>query len=188
MRYTRAIEVPDLQTGNRDAYRRTVEMMRSVVNGVKNGDTFLIYPSGRLQRENVEFLGGARIASEIIKRCPDVRIVLVRVDGLWGSMFSCAETGELPHLGRTFLKAIGWLFLGGIFFIPRRKVDVFVEEFERNALPGFDRNAINRFLESWYNVDGPKPPEFVRYNWIVGRKRKFKSRSNQDEPSLNHHA
>lgn len=189
MSYTRAIEVPDLQTASKSAYRDTVAMIRQVVKGVHGGDTFLIYPSGRLQRGDVEVVGGARIASEIIKRCPNVRIVLVRVEGLWGSMFSCAKTGELPRLGRACLKSFAWLCLGGIFFVPRRKVDVFVEEFDRASLPGFDRETINRFLEEWYNISGPRKPEFVRYNWIVGRSRrnaKVNANQSQESPLSNH--
>ena len=171
MKFTQAVEVPDMQRGRSESIRKTVRMMGDVVDGVNRGESYLIYPSGRLQRGTDEFVGGARIVSEIMRRCPEVNVVLVRTTGLWGSMFSCARTGDLPNLGRSFLKAIGWLFAGGMFFMPKRDVSLHVEILDRNQLPELDRKSLNRFLEDWYNVDGEQHPVFVRYNRVIGPKR-----------------
>ena len=170
MRVVRAVEVPDLQKPNRVLYRQTVQIIRDVAKGIDDGESYLIYPSGRLQRGTMEELGRARAASEIISRCPHVNIVLVRIEGLWGSMFSCAKTGELPNLGRTTMKALGWIAVGGVFFVPRRKVNVSVQLVDRYEIPSHERGELNRFLEDWFNINGPQKPTFVRYNWVIGKK------------------
>ena len=168
---TRAVEVPDMQRGRGESIRKTVRMMTQVIHGVQNGESYLIYPSGRLQRGTEEFVGGARIVSEVLRRCPDVNVVLVRTTGLWGSMFSCAGTGDLPNLGRAFLKSSWWLFAGGMFFVPKRQVSLHVEVLDRNQLAALDRKTVNRFLEEWYNAEGQQLPVFVRYNKLIGPKR-----------------
>lgn len=171
MRITRSVEVPDMQRGKGESIRNTVRMMNAVIDDVKSGDSFLIYPSGRLQRGSEEFIGGARIVSEIIKRCPRVNVVLVRTTGLWGSMFSCARTGDLPNLGRAFVKSIGWLLAGGLLFVPKREVSLHVEVLDLAGIPGLDRRTLNNFLEDWYNVSGGHTPVFVRYNRVLGPRR-----------------
>ncbi|MFC1758704.1 lysophospholipid acyltransferase family protein [Planctomycetota bacterium] len=191
MRATRAVEVPDMQRGRGASIRKTVRMMTDVIAGVQNGESYLIYPSGRLQRGNDEFVGGARIVSEVMRRCPDVNVVLVRTTGLWGSMFSCAGTGDLPDLGRAFLKSVWWLFAGGMFFVPKREVSVHVEVLDRRQLTGLDRKTLNRFLEDWYNATGEQSPVFVRYNKVMGPKRgQFAPTASQPTvatPSLDNH-
>ncbi|MCA9213964.1 MAG: 1-acyl-sn-glycerol-3-phosphate acyltransferase [Planctomycetales bacterium] len=193
MRLTDAVEVPDMQRGRGESIRKTVRMINEVIDGVQRGESYLIYPSGRLQRGTDEFVGGARIVSEIMLRCPEVNVVLVRTTGLWGSMFSCAHTGDLPNLGRAFLKAAGWLFAGGMFFVPKRNVSLHIEILDRNQLASLDRKTVNRFLEEWYNVDGAQLPVFVRYNKVLGPRRgKFAPAVSQpsaaaSDSSLNHH-
>ena len=61
-----AFEVPDLTAQSRDAQAKTREMIDAVVARVQAGDSFLIYPSGRLQRGNAEVVGSARAVHEIL--------------------------------------------------------------------------------------------------------------------------
>ncbi len=159
-----AFEVPDLSAQSRDAQTKTLEMIDSVVARLERGDCFLIYPSGRLQRGNREVIGAARATQEILARCPNANVVLVRTRGVWGSMFSCAETGGLPNLARRARSAIGWLLASLIFFLPRRRVSMHVEVISRAQLPTASRDNLNAFLENWYNADGDQEPIFVRYH------------------------
>ena len=99
MRLVNALEVPDLVEHSRDAQQRTFTMINTVVAGLQRGESFLIYPSGRVQQGNVEDLGASRAAAEILQRCPQVKVVLVRTRGLWGSMFGYAATGHRPGVG-----------------------------------------------------------------------------------------
>ncbi|MEI8368420.1 MAG: AMP-binding protein [Planctomycetia bacterium] len=163
-----AFEVPDLSAQSRDAQAKTLGMIEAVVARIGRGDSFLIYPSGRLQRGNAEVVGSARAVHELLSRCPDLNVVLVRTRGLWGSSFGCAATGAPPSLVPTILGNLGWALAALLVFLPRRKVTIHVEVLPRRMLPKKSREETNAFLEGWYNVDGPQPPVFVRYSHLFG--------------------
>ncbi len=94
--------------------------------------------------------------------------MLVRTRGVWGSLFSYAQTAAPPALGRCALRAVGWLLAGVLLALPRRKVVMTVEVLDRRTLPELSREKLNRFLEDWYNRGGPEPPTFVPYNYLFG--------------------
>ncbi|MGN6544256.1 MAG: AMP-binding protein [Aureliella sp.] len=168
MSVARAFEVPDLSAASRDAQSRTREMIDSVVAEMDKGDCFLIYPSGRLQRGDVEVIGAARAAYDIVGRVPELNIVLVRTRGVWGSMFSCAREGTVPNLAQVARSAFGWLMASLVFFMPRRPVTVKVEVVSRGQLPLESREAFNAYLKNWYNIDGGQKPLFVPYHFLFG--------------------
>ena len=168
MKLVRAFEVPDLSAQSRDAAARTRDLIDAVVARLQAGECFLIYPSGRLQRGDREVVGSARVVHELLTRCPEVNVVLVRTRGVWGSMFSCARRGTLPDLGRAAVAAVGWCLASLVFFLPRRPVHLHAEVVPRDRLPLGSREEFNAFLESWYDADGGQKPLFVRYNALFG--------------------
>ena len=163
-----AFEVPDLSAHSREAATKTKDLVDAVADRLRQGDSFLIYPSGRLQRGNREVVGAARAVHELLTRCPDVNVVLIRTRGVWGSMFSCASDGKIPNLVAAAGRSAGWLLASLVFFLPRRAVHLHVEVVPRDRLPLESREAFNTFLERWYNADGDQPPTFVRYNHFFG--------------------
>ena len=168
MRLINALEVPDLREQSRGARQRTLNMIDSVVEGLQKGESFLIYPSGRMQRQGYEVVGAARSVSEILQRCPHAKVVLVRIRGLWGSMLGCAQTGRHPDPWKCVRRAVGWIAASLFFFAPRREVTMTVEVMDHSELPGVDRETLNRFLESWYNREGPETPVYVPYHRLFG--------------------
>jgi hypothetical protein len=168
MKLVRAFEVPDLSAQSRDAAARTRDLIDAVAARLQAGESFLIYPSGRLQRGDREIVGSARVVHELLTRCPEVNVVLIRTRGLWGSIFSCARRGTLPDLGRKAVAAIGWGLASLVFFLPRRPVHLHAEVIPRDRLPLGSREEFNAFLESWYDADGGQKPLFVRYHALFG--------------------
>lgn len=163
-----ALEVPDLKQHSKDSHSETLQMIDSVVGGLEQGDAFLLYPSGRLQRGEHEIIGGNRSAYEIVTRSKDCNIVLVRTRGVWGSEFSCAGNGQLPGLGGTLLRGLFWGLASLFLFAPRRRITMTVEVANREDLPLDDRFSFNRYLERWYAQDGGEQPQFVRFNAFIG--------------------
>ena len=168
MRLVNALEVPDLSEHSREAREQTLSVIDSIVSGVQRGESYLIYPSGRVQRQEQERIGGARAAAEAIQRCPQATIVLVRTQGIWGSMFSYAYTGRRPHLGWAALRALGWVLANLVVFIPRRDVTITLQVLDRSKLPGLSREELNPFLDRWYFPDGFQKPTFVPYHFCFG--------------------
>ncbi|HAO73000.1 MAG TPA: hypothetical protein DCR06_10390, partial [Planctomycetaceae bacterium] len=168
MKLVRAFEVPDLSAQSQSAVVQAQQLIDTVVEGIDQGNSFIIYPSGRLQRTNREKIGSNRLVHEVVSRCPSVTVVLVRTRGLWGSLWGCARTGQPPDLTYNVFEALGWLLAGLFFFLPRRNVHLHVEAISREDLPTDSREAFNRKLEEWFNADAPELPIFVRYNYLFG--------------------
>jgi acyl-[acyl-carrier-protein]-phospholipid O-acyltransferase/long-chain-fatty-acid--[acyl-carrier-protein] ligase len=130
------------------------------------GENVLIYPSGHIMQGRYENLAAASAVETILRRAPDIRVVLVRTRGLWGSSFSRAG-GAAPQLGRVMRKAARVLLANGLFFSPRREVTV--ELREPADLPRHSsRSELNRFMERFYN-EGAPPNTYVPYTiWEKG--------------------
>ena len=143
------ITIPDA-TVYGDAGRQAVEEgVARCIETLKAGANVLLYPAGRIQRQRYEDLAGTSAVETILAGLPEVRVVLLRTRGLWGSAFGRAA-GAAPALGRVFKKALLSLLANGVFFSPRRPVSVEVVEpsdFPRHA----DRATLNRYLERFYN-------------------------------------
>lgn len=121
------------------------------IEGLKHGENLLLWPGGRAYRSYLEDLGGNSAVQSILQRCPDVRVVLIRIRGLWGSSFSWAS-GREPNVAKALRKGFFSLLASGVFFAPRRSVTI--EFYEPLDLPrSADRNKLNRFLETYYNTD-----------------------------------
>lgn len=171
MRLIDAFEVPDLEEHSRKSHERTVALIDAVAERLRQGDCFLMYPSGRLQRGQGEVLGAARAAADLLARCPEANVVLVRTRGVWGSMFSAARTGKTPHLSRCVLVAAGWVMANLGVFLPRRRVHITIDVLDRATLPEMKRETLNPLLEAWYNEGGVEEPTFVPYHYLFGSRR-----------------
>lgn len=149
----RAIPIPNFESAvNEYKVKQAEKSMQEIAAGLKNGDNFIVYPTGRLKSTAKELLGGASGTHELLKECPEANVVLIRTTGLWGSSFSRALIGRSPKLGATMLHGIGAVFKNLIFFAPRRKVLIEIEP-NPEGLPreNMTRVELNRYLENWYN-------------------------------------
>lgn len=136
-------------------------MMRDVVRGLREGEALVLYPAGRIYRHKLEDLGGNSAVEFLIRAVPNVRIVLIRTRGLWGSSFGRAS-GRPPSVVEALRRGAMGLLKSGIVFAPRRKIQIEIREpddFPR----GEGRHAINRYLESFYN-QGALPNTYVPYS------------------------
>ena len=142
----RAFEVPDLTKASQQSRQQAMAMIDGVAAALNRGDSLLLYPSGRITRTGIETIGSARVTAELLQRCPQANVVLVRNTGLWGSMFGCAWTGSLPNLSKVTLSAVGLTLANLVFFLPRRRVELEIEVLDRSQLPGTTREEVNPFL------------------------------------------
>ncbi len=143
--------IPSITKYGPAAKKEVEKILDETIEGVITGDNLLLWPAGRVYRSYLESLGANSAVEKIVEKCPDVRIVLVRTRGLWGSGFSWA-VGEEPKVLKVLGKGFLALLASGIFFAPRRKVTI--EFYQPKDLPrDSDRNTFNRFLENYYNED-----------------------------------
>lgn len=159
----RAIRIPDLNTSGKQVKEQVFAGIEEIIAALKQGDNVLLYPSGRISRGQLEQIGGNSGAATVLHAVPEARIVLVRLRGLWGSRFSRARgiPSLLGDMGELLLAVLA----NGIFFMPRRRVELeFVEPDDfpaRNA----GKQAINRYLEDFYNCQPDRNTEVPLFWW-----------------------
>ncbi|MDB5308910.1 MAG: hypothetical protein JWO38_3112 [Gemmataceae bacterium] len=168
----RGIRVPDTDRASAEVRLRAEAAVGAVVDALKAGENVIIWPSGRLERDGVERLGGARTVADVLAAVPDVTVVLARTRGLWGSMTSYAATTE-PRLrvGRVIVRAFLIWLANLLVFAPRRRATVTLQPFTRDQRPEPTRDKVNRWLEEWYNADtggGPEKPTYVPHHFLFG--------------------
>ena len=168
MKLLNAAEVPPLDQFDAAAKEKAAKAIQDVIDGLKRGESFILWPSGRLERDGQEYLGSATALTEILKAVPELNIVVVRTRGLVGSSSSYAYHGRLPNMGSAMLSAIGWLLASLLFFMPRRKVTQTYEVVHRSQLPPLEVDKVNRWFEAWYNAEGKEEPTFVPYHAFLG--------------------
>ena len=155
----RTIVIPDLAAGGRKNRLKVEAGLQAVIDGLNQGDNVLLYPSGRLMRGPMEDLGANSAVWQIVSQVQDVRVVLLRTTGLWGSSFS--RVNGAPSLLGNLRKHLLRMCANGIFFMPRRPVEIEVHEavdFPRSS----DKMEMNRFMETFYNCT-PQPRLQVPY-------------------------
>jgi long-chain-fatty-acid--[acyl-carrier-protein] ligase len=169
MKLVNAVRVPGLMQASVKSRLRTQQAVEAIIAGLRKGESHILWPSGHIQSDGKERLGGARAISDILQAVPEAAVVLVRSRGLWGSMFSFAQTGLHPHLIGRYAAGLGWILANLIFFTPRRRVVITIERVERSRLPDLRRETLNPWLEAWYNEnDGPEKPTYVPYHFLFG--------------------
>jgi long-chain-fatty-acid--[acyl-carrier-protein] ligase len=159
------ISVSDLRGGNRDALVLK-NIFSQVQNALKLGKSVIIYPSGQITHTPTEIIENKQSAYVVVSSLPnDVRVLGVRISGLWGSMWSVAWHGKRPHFLFTFIKAIFFFFANFIFFIPKRKVNFeFVDITEEAKLKAAtDRHRFNNYMESFFNKNGPEKATYIKH-------------------------
>lgn len=168
VRLLRPICIPELKEVNVEARRKTSSAIDESIQALKNGENVLLWPAGRLQRRGIENLASAVAVTEILKGAPEANVVLVRTRGVWGSSFSFAPTGHFPSLTQGLLRGLLWLLANLLVFMPRRRVTVTLQKVDRSSMPELERAQINRWLEQWYNAEGPEKPTYVPYHFVIG--------------------
>ena len=148
-----AIPVPNfVRSLNSYKRKKWEKALEKIAKSLHKGKSLLIFPSGRLKRTPEEQLKGASGVHEVLqgKVCPPV--VLIRLTGLWGSSFSCAQLGQVPPIGKMYLRAAGLLVKNLFFLTPKRDVKIEFELADSQELKKLDRLTLNQKLEKWYSA------------------------------------
>lgn len=151
----RKLDVLPIEESSRGVYapEEIRNALGECLQALRRGENLILYPSGHTYRSRLEDLGGNSAVERILKELPDVRVVLIRTRGLWGSRFSWAWGCE-PSVGRTLRFGALRLLASLGFFAPRREVTI--ELVEPDDLPRrAEKHVLNRYLENFYNADAP---------------------------------
>lgn len=160
----RLLALPDMGVSGVAGHDAVVHQIDCCVDALKQGDNLLFYPAGRIYRSKREKLRGNGGVARILQEYPDCKVVLVRTTGLWGSDFGRAK-GYQTSFGETLKRHFWDVILGGIFFMPRRRIRIEFVTRPDDMPDGSDKELLNRYLESFYNK-AMRPNLYVPYRWI----------------------
>ena len=160
------VPIPDVSKPGADTRSRIEEGGRRCIEALADGDNLVLYPAGEVLRGRWEDLAGNSAVEAVLRNVPDVRVVLVRTRGLWGSRFGYAW-GGVPRVASVLARAVRSLLASGLVMVPKRDVTIEFHEpadFPRTA----SREELNDYLEAFYNTGAP-PARYVPYSlWETG--------------------
>ncbi len=161
--------LPDMRRAGEKGKEETKKTLQKVSEALHKGENVLLYPSGKISYDGTEQLGGSGAAHALLANT-DAVPVFVRHTGLWGSVFSRA-TGHEPQLIKIILQAVFVVLINGIFFVPKRQVEieVFVPK-EKNFSTKQETNA---GLEAFYNKETLPAMAYPLYFWQGSSPREY---------------
>lgn len=171
MQRIRAIPIADMDFASGPYKRRRIQRtLEQIANLLNKGDNILMYPSGRLTVTGHERLGAASGVQSILSQAPQINIAVVKIRGLYGSIFSKATTGGItPDVFSTFREAAKILLQNLIFFCPKREITIEVS-YNPADFPRYgDALSINKYLESIYNAPTPEAASLVSHSFFRER-------------------
>ena len=107
--------IPDMTISGLEAQNEIKAVLNESIEDLKNGKNILLYPAGRIKKQYKEIIGATSGVEDILKKVPGVRVVLVRQNGLWGSIFSWSY-GTRPSVVNGLVKGLKILLGNLIFF------------------------------------------------------------------------
>ncbi|MBK8793739.1 MAG: AMP-binding protein [Holophaga sp.] len=154
--------IPDPAIHGEASLPEVAQVLKETSEGLRKGENYLLYPAGHIYLSRFEDLGANSAVETILAQAPDIRVVLVRTTGLWGSSFSKAIDRH-PDWGKCIFRGFRSLLANFLFFGPRREVRI--ELVEPADLPRREgRAALNRYMEAFYNQEAP-PARYVPYTF-----------------------
>jgi len=158
------IPIPSIGKYGQAGRRQVEEALTLGARHIKGGGNMMLYPAGHLCKTRMEDLGGSSAVETLLGEYPEMRIVLARTRGLWGSAFGYGH-GKVPYAGKAIKRGLPGMLASLLFFMPRRKVTI--EFFEPDDIPrDAPREVLNRYLEDFYNQD---PPVNTRVPYSIWR-------------------
>jgi long-chain-fatty-acid--[acyl-carrier-protein] ligase len=158
--------IPDVRAHSPSARAEVEGVVADCIAGLKRGENLLLYPAGHIYRARHENLRGNSAVERILLEIPDLRVVLVRTRGLWGSDFSLAA-GQFPNVARVLKRGAGFLAANFLVFSPRRAVTLDLHE-PADLPRGATRSELNAYLERFYNADAPPAMYVPHLIWERG--------------------
>lgn len=166
LRSVRSIAVPSVIPGKEAAatLQKVQVFYDEVIKALKQGDNFLLYPSGKLSRNGKEEIVNQYSTYMLLRKAGECNVCLIQISGLWGSAFSRYKTGKTPQLSSVFKMALRALVRRWIFFMPKRLVKISIRQVDYSVVSQFlNKQDLNMFLSSWFNENQEDLPVEVPY-------------------------
>ncbi len=130
------------------------KVFNEVTKALENWKNILIYPSWEIYKQGFESIIWKQAVYNIAKNMPEnTKVVGLRQRWLWGSVWSKAYNWGKTGFFTLFWKWVFYVFVNLIFFIPKRKVNIELEDITKqiNLYKNMSLAEFNSFLEDFFN-------------------------------------
>ena len=170
------------------------KVFQQIVDALWNGKNILIYPSGQIYRQWFESIKWKQSAYHICNLMPEnTKVIWIRTRWLWWSIWSRSWDNWNTGVWKAYLRSIWYVLANLIFFAPRRKVHIEVEDMtaQVHRYKNKTLNDFNAFLEWFYNKNGEEKisylPHYFYYNDVKNRKKPVIITWSEEELNLTTH-
>lgn len=148
----KGVSVPDFETSvNQYKIKKRDAAGYKIGTDLKGGSNFILFPSGKLKNRGEERVDDRSLLHPLLDQVPEAQVVLIRISGLWGSLFSKAINGNSPNVLDALRLGLKILLKNGIFFAPRRKVYIDIKSFPEDFPRKESLGAVKQYVEGWFN-------------------------------------
>ena len=157
------------------------EVFWKVVDAIKDWKNILIYPSGQVYRQGFESIIWKQSVYNICQNIPEnTKIIWLRDRWLWGSMWSKSWDDGQSWFFLLFIKWVYITFINLIFFIPKRKVSLELEDITEqiNLYKNMSLLEFNKYLENFYNKYWEEKINYIKHYWF------YNNVKNRKEPDI----
>jgi len=157
------------------------KVFSKVVDALKENKNILIYPSWQVYRQGFESIIWKQSVYSIAQNMPkNTKVIWLRDSWLWGSMWSKAWDDWKTWFFTLLLKWIFIVFSNLIFFVPKRKIILEMEDITEqiNLYKNMSLWEFNKYLENFYNKNWEEKVKFIKHYWF------YNNVKNKKEPEL----
>ena len=160
------ITIQEIENGKEKNQNKMIEnALEDLTLALKNWDSVLLYPSGRLMGQGKEYIWGKKSAYLTVQSLPkNTKILTVRTTWLWWSRWSNARNWWAPSFFGNLLRSIWYFIANLLFFVPNRKVIIEVLE-QTKKLKDQSKKSLEEFnqtLEDFYNKNWEEQPSYIK--------------------------
>lgn len=148
------IPVPNISPSSRSAIAQAAALQQTALDALTIGKSILLYSSGQITHTGAEKIGNKQLTYQICGALPQgVEVLGVRIDGLWGSIWSRKGRSSTPNFATTLLKGLALFPLGLLILRKRRVVNISIEPLtdQITEWSKLDKRSFNTNLEQFYN-------------------------------------
>ncbi len=133
-------------------------------NKLLQKENILLYPSWSIYSKWAESILGKRMAYLMVSERVHSKIIWVKIEGLWWSIWSKSVTGNTPNIGKNLLLWLYYTIANGIFFVPKREIIISFHDITNDveSWSKKDKTSFNKNLTSFYNKNATKE-EYVSH-------------------------
>ena len=150
-------------------------------------ENVLLYPAWTIYAEWIGSISGKRMAYLMVKEWAYNKVIWVRIEGLWWSIWSKAMSGGTPNIGTNLLLGLYYIIVNGIFFVPKREVKISFHDITKDVelWSHWDKTSFNKNLEDFYNTRPVQAKHIPHYFYYDDTKKIIADNSLEIQPENN---